>query len=153
MLRVKGDQVSFDLVDGRWVEIPKRWGFLHDPEGDTWKNSDLLFLAYRDLREEVELTPLDKKYYGDDYDLRAGKVVLPPRDLSRWRCLGEVARIFYYRPGKHEGLYQHPFNQKSVWDFLKGKEEVTLYEAPNGKAVLLELPEGAIVNHRGVVWP
>lgn len=152
MLIAKGYAVSFDLADGGSVDAPARAAMLHDPTGKVWKRSSLLVGSFRRLGQPAESSGQSKDYFGRSYSARLGEIVLPPRELGAWTPLGDVETIWYTRPGKKaRGRFRHEFNRAGLARLVKGRGKARLFR--HGAFLRLELPRGAIVDGRGLVWP
>jgi len=156
MLIEKGKKVVFVMKDGPQVRPPAKAAMLHDPTGRLWKKNSILVCDYeRAIRDATddERKGWPKDYLGYSYDARVGRVRLPPKALGPWTKVGEVEEIKYVRGGtKRPGGYHHPFNKGSSFAvFVKGKKAVTLYKY--GSCYRLEMPPGAILDARGIVWP
>lgn len=147
MLIAKGYDVAFKMKDGdKIVRTPKTNGFLHDPSGREWPKTSVLVTGFSRGRDEVTHREAER-YFG--YVPQRGTVDLPPRSLSAWKELGEVAEIDYWRPGEHEATYYHPFKHGG-WLFSRG-ELPRLYK--RGRQWRLELGPRAVLNWRGFVYP
>ena len=153
MLICKGRSVSFDLADGSGIDAPAQNALLHDPTGRFWKSTSILVAPFSKGRDEVEGDSYSKDYLGRSHLTRAGDVRLPPKALSLWQYEGEVETIWYTRHGKKYGgkRFRHEFNRPSLARLVKGRGRARLYSL--GSAYRLELPRGAIVDGRGLVWP
>jgi len=147
MLTAKGYEVSFRLKTGRVVRAPRSYGLLHDPEGRAWPKTSVIIALFRRSGRSSPPSGDASRYFG--YAPRQGTIDLPPKNLSSWRKVGEVAEIDYWRPGTHEGDYFHPFKPKG-WMFSE-KTWPTLYR--RGRTLRLEMGDGAVLNWRGFVYP
>ncbi len=152
-LIVKGRSVSFDLVDSTKIDAPAAYGMIHDPTGRQWKRTSVLIAPFQKGGETVEGDRFSKDYLGRSHMIHAGDVRLPPRALSDWTLEGEVKRIWYTRTGAKYGgkRFQHEFGKMSFARLVKGKGRARLYS--RGSTYRLELPRGAILDSRGLVWP
>jgi len=136
MWLVKGRKISFEMQDGQTLELPKRYGMMHNPNRTT--KCQVYFGPYDRTQESVAKLPKTASlYFGSDYDGRIGYIDIPS---GRWSSVGDVTRIYYERPGQHADYYQHPF-----------KQPVPLSQ--NGDFYRLALPNGCVVNDRGFVVP
>jgi hypothetical protein len=159
VLIARADDIGFELKDGRKIDCPIRACMLHDDSGQKWPKCSLLIMNIR--RDRMVPTPEQENgtpqwYYGKNYKAHVGSVDLPSRDLSKWKFVGDVHKIFYDRFGtKAPGQFKHHFNKARglyhVVAIVKGKREVKLYRL--GRAYRLELGGGCVVNDLGLVWP
>jgi hypothetical protein len=154
MIIVKGRAVSFDMVDGSEIDAPARNAMLHDPRGRYWKRNSILVAPFkRGGGGEVDGDADSKDYLGRTHLTRVGDVPLPPKELSTWTYEGEVSEIWYTRHGAKYGgkRFRHAFNKSVLGRLVKGTGKARLYS--RGSLYRLELPRGAIVDGRGLVWP
>lgn len=158
MLICMGRQVSFDLAGRKKLDAPVRNGMLHDPSGKYWSACSLLIAPFNNGDEEAD-DGAGRDYFGRNATVYEGRCELPDKTLSRWRAVGTVAQVFYDRAGtKYPGYYKHKFNSprgvyKLVALFKKrvAESKVVLYKLDN--FYRLELPNGCIVDDRGIVLP
>lgn len=156
-LTLRGTAVRFELADGSEIAAPAKDGLFYDDSGRDWPARSLLVGPFKrgGPADQDEVPKRTREYLGRTYTIRQGeaKTEIVPRALWHWEKLGEVARIYYRRGGtKAPGSYQHPFNKRYAMAVLmKGKGKVTLYRW--GKWRRLEMPRGAILDNRGIVWP
>lgn len=151
-----GRQVSFDLDNGGQIDAHARDGMLYDQSGRIWPSNSLLVTRFDQGSQETD-DGLD--YFGEDAIVYRGHVELPPKSLDSWQEIGVVTQVFYDRAGtKHPGYYKHEFNkprgmQKLVALFKKrvAEGDCILYEL--GGCYRLELPQGCIIDDRGIVLP
>lgn len=158
MLLCMGRDVAFVLRErGREISARrKRDGMLYDEHGTHWPKTSLLVTPFENGDEEID-TPQGRNYYGRETTVFKGQVDLPPRPLSAWHYRGEVKEVFYDRAGKYEGPFRHEFNAprglwQLLWPFKKGAKEPALLYARRG-SYRIELPDGCIVDDRGIVVP
>jgi len=153
MLICKGKAVSFDLADGGKIDAPASCGMMHDPTGRYWKKTSVLVAPFEKLGDEVEGDKYSKDYLGRTHLTRAGDVRLPPRELSAWTYEGECVKVWYTRTGKKYGgrRFQHEFNKAGLQRLVRGRGKARLYS--RGSVYRLELPRGAVLDARGIVWP
>jgi hypothetical protein len=145
-LLIKGHTVALYFDDETVMDMPKRYGIVHDPVGTEFRTSDIFFASYKMLKVTVPLTKEQREYYGDGYQGEKGVVDIP--NTGWHEVKSGVTRIDYYRTGEsHPGPYWHPFYKGFHWK----KTPLTLYQS--GLAYLLRLPEDAVVNERGFVFP
>lgn len=149
MLIAKGYEVAFKMKAGsRVVRAPKAYAMLHDPGGASWPKTSVLVAPFRRLGSSSPPSGDASSYFG--YDPRRGELELPPKGLSAWREVGEVAEIDYWRTGTHEGEYFHRF-KGGGWLFSSSQPLPLLYR--RGRLMRLELGQGAVLNWRGFVYP
>lgn len=165
-----GRQVEIDLREapvgrssgGKTIVPPPDAGLLHDESGDYWPKCSLLIA---DFERGDEQTDEGESYFGRGATITRGYAEAPPDDLSAWQRLGEIKTIFYDRAGtKHPGFFRHEFNKpRDLWRLvflIKGKAAkqpavlYTHYSRRLGQTFYrVELPDGCIVNDRGIVLP
>lgn len=155
MILVKGTSVAFDLGPDKAIECPRAHGLMHDESGSAWPKSSVLVGPYKRTARAIDPGGRGRAYFGGDYQARAAAVALPPRDLGRWRKIGEVTCVWYVRPGtRAPGRFRHRFG--AGWEtFLLGSHKPVLYVCRSGGAEWhrLELGAGAVVDDRGFVSP
>jgi hypothetical protein len=154
MIVVKGSNVKFELtrpagapsatknphkIAGKVISLPAAYGIIHDPEGEHFDRCECFFGPYKSTQRKVEMTSKAKAYMGPSYPARFAVVDVP---RGPWNSVGEVAQIFYRRPGRYSGKYFHPF---------KDGYAPTLSKC--GRFYRLSLPGGCIVDDRGFVFP
>jgi hypothetical protein len=158
-----GRHIIFEFGDCDDLQLPPRWGMLRDPTGTYWPSCSLLFTKFTQGREEDE-TKSARNYFGRNADIARGSVSLPPFDIKHgWREIGIVQQIFYERAGtKAPGRFRHKFNDPRGWMWLvalfkskAAKTPVVLFEYDRGgvNALRLELPDGCLVDERGIALP
>jgi hypothetical protein len=147
------DALLFELANGKEVVPPLRHALLRDPQGEAWPSCSLLVGGFKKSRGSYTEKDADADaWLGKTYRKREGAIELPPRELSVWRKVGDVTRIFYDRRGNRApGVYKHPFEKLQLFALLKGKGKATLYRYK--RWYRLELAKGCIVSARGIVWP
>lgn len=147
----KGTKVLIELADGG--DVVPQGALLHDPTGKWWPVRSCLIGSFDKHGSARAAKPPKEaaQYLGRNYEIHAGTVSLPPRELSQWERIGSVETIYYERHGtKARGRFRHRFN-RGLSAFIKGKGKVTLYH--HGRWYRLELPRGALLDDRGFVWP
>lgn len=165
-----GREVELDLREppigrsgaSKTVVPPADAGMLFDASGTFWPKCSLLIADFTRGTEEVDAA---KDYFGRGAAVFEGEVELPPKELSAWQRLGEVATVFYDRAGtKAPGFFRHKFNAprglfKLIF-LIKGKAAkqppvlYTLFQRRTGRTFYrIELPEKCIVDSRGLVVP
>ena len=170
MLICMGRQVEIDLrasalgsgSRSKSVKPRRDAGMLYDESGASWPKCSLLIAGFERGRKK---TDEGSSYFGRNADIREGSIDLPPKDLSAWHKLGEIDQIFYDRAGtKHPGFFRHQFNKprglyRVIFMFKRraSKQPAVLYSLWRRKTeeqfYRIELPEGCIVDDRGVVLP
>jgi hypothetical protein len=151
---IKGSHVRFELrrpegapsaskkpreISGKIVVLPVAYGIIHDPDGEHFERCECFFGPYKGTRRQVEMTSRAKAYMGPSYPATFAVVDVP---RGAWNSVGEVAQIFYRRPGRYQGKYFHPF--KDGYGPMLSK---------NGRFYKLALAGGCIVDDRGFVFP
>jgi len=155
-LLVRGDIVSVELDDGRTVEFPESWGLVHDPGGNCSDECEIFVCPYavrgplgKQIDSEIHNTAVS--YWGEDYTLRSGSVVIPS---GPWQRVGRIVRVYYDRYGELASKYQHPFET--------GDDSAVLYRQKRAgrcadnrshRTYRISLPDGCVVNAHGFVWP
>jgi hypothetical protein len=152
MIIAKGQDVAFKLQSGRIVR--PRGSMLHDPTGQDWPKDSLLVASFRRSgwpATDAEKSGDPKNYLGRQYEAHVGIVNLPPKSLSEWKHIGDVATIYYERPGtRAPGRFYHHFGKRRIEVFFK-KGSATLYKRE--AAYCVDLGSGAIADDRGIVFP
>jgi hypothetical protein len=160
MIVDKGEDVGWILSDGREVNAPRSAGLLHDPEGHKWPKCSFLVMTYRRstaLATDDERSGYPKNYFGKDYEACVSIINTPPKSNDEWDLVGEVKKIFYWRPGRYEGTYKHEINKPRgiyrVMFWFKGKGKATLFK--RGRAYRMDLSpcKKAVADDRGLVFP
>lgn len=158
-----GRDIVLELSDCDDIELPRRWGMLHDPSGTFWPKCSLLFTHFHQGKTRDD-SDEGVGYFGKRANVRRGCAdEIPPNDLRHgWREVGIVTQVFYERAGKHEGRYRHKFNDPRGWMWLvalfkrkTAKTPPVLFEYNHGGVVALrlELPDGCMVDDRGIALP
>lgn len=151
-----GREIEFDLKSGETIIAPVRAGMLFDATGAAWPKCSLLVKRFE---SGTARSKEGKDYFGRKADVYEGDIELPPRALSQWKRRGELEAIFYERAGtKLPGFFRHRFNKPrglyKVIFWIKGRAAKTpavLYS--RGRDYRVELPDGCIVDDRGIVLP
>lgn len=151
---IKGSNVQFEMkrpegapsatdapkkISGKLVKLPTNYGIIHDPEGEHFDKCECFFGPHKSTTRTVEMTPKAKAYMGPSYPATFAVVDVPQ---GPWNSVGEVAQIFYKRPGRYQGRYFHPFKTGYGPSLFK-----------SGRYYRLALPGGCIVDDRGFVFP
>lgn len=157
MLIDKGEEVGFVLTDGRTIDAPKLAGMLHDPSGRSWPKCSLLVMSYRRSTKpatDKQLSGESRDYFGRDYEACVSMIDTPPKAIGEWKFVGEVKRLYYWRPGRHQGTYKHDINKPRVllrlMFLFRGEMKARLYR--RGRVYRLELDK-CHLDDRGVVRP
>ena len=144
MLIAKGYAVSFKLVGGRIVRAGRGSALLNDESGKAWPKCSGLVMRFTKRNEPLKDSNAEAYLMVDP---RKGEIDTPPRALSKWKYVGEVAVVNYTRPeGPHAGPYYHPIDGAE-----EGAAKALLYR--RGSAYRLELADGCVWNWRGIVRP
>lgn len=153
-LIVKGTRIIFELAgDAGDIKPPGSYGMLHDPQGKAWPYRSLLVGPFRHggKAPDNEVTTEARKYLGRSHNVKKGSVSLPSRS-GPWEKLGEVAVLYYYRGGSRApGGMRHKFGKASLAKLMLGHGKAHLSRC--GNWYRLNLPKGAVVDDRGIVWP
>ncbi len=151
MIAAKGYAVALHMEGGRRVlTLEPKIALLHDEDGAAWPKCSALIAPMKKTGRPLEEVPgRVTKYFGKDYVVRRGEIVLPPVDLGAWKAVGSVERIDYSREGAYADDWWHPFETRRFL-FWKGDLPV-LYR--RGRALRLELGSGCVWNWRGIVKP
>lgn len=129
---------------------------LYDGSGYYWPACSLLVAPFENGREPCDAEKA-RDFFGRTTRVFEGQASLPPRELHAWRRLGEVDQVFYDRAGKHAGPFRHKFNAprglwQILWPFMKGSDKPAVLYAHSG-CYRVELPQGCIIDDRGIVLP
>lgn len=136
---VKGSHVVFRMEDGSMKRLPPLYGVIHDPEGTSLPKCEVFFGPFRMTKKPIEKTWRARHYFGKDYDAHAAVVDVP---RAGWNPVGRVTEILlYWRPGKDEDLYKHPF--RSAPQPLE----------KSGHFYRLVFPGNCVYDDRGIVFP
>lgn len=149
----KGKKVIFELASGEDIKPPAAYGLLHDPHGREWSSRSLLVGPFtQGGTADADDVPDDaREYLGKSHRIKRGSTTLPPR-RGPWEKLGEVAVLYYWRGGtRAPGGMRHPFGKVSIATLVKGKGRAHLSRC--GRWYRLNLPPGALIDSRGLVWP
>jgi hypothetical protein len=151
-----GRDVAFVLKSGHEFSASrKRDGMLYDGSGHYWPRCSLLIAPFENGTSE---TDDGRDYFGRDSAVYEGRINLPPRSLKSWRNLGEIKDVYYDRAGtKANGPFHHAFHKprgvwKLIWPFKRKTHGPAILYAYKG-FYRIELPEGCIVDDRGIVLP
>lgn len=152
-----GRQVELVMLHGRDVKAKRaRDGMLYDEDGEFWPKCSLLITPFENGRKQSD-HKRGREFFGRKTKVFEGHVDLPPKSLSGWTEVGEVKTVFYDRAGKYDGPFRHEFNKPRglwvlLWPFKRGsKQPAILFR--RGDSMRVELPEGCIVDDRGIVVP
>lgn len=159
---VVGTGVRLHMVSGGMVR--PRGSMIYDPSGRDWPKCSLLIASRgKEVRkatpDEYEGAP--KHFLGKNHVIQAARIDYPSKTVSDWEKIGLVKRVDYIRGGtKAPGGFRHSIHKpRGVYRLLHG----VLNFVSGGKkpAVLrkrerfyrLDLPDGCIVDDRGIVYP
>jgi len=136
---------------------------LYDESGEDWPTCSLLIGEFDRGKTESDE---GSDYFGRSATVFEGGIDLPPENISTWHKLGEINEIYYDRAGtKHPGFFHHKFNKaKNLTQLLlypfksrAFKKPAVLYSFWRRKTseqfYRIELPDGCIVDDRGIVVP
>jgi hypothetical protein len=155
-----GRQVVIVLEGKREITAPARAGMLHDGSGDDWPECSLLIAPFKGWVREPSRSELSagRDYFGRGSEIGAGVIDLPPCDLKSWTEVGDAKEIFYDRAGeKAPGYFRHRFHKpRGLWKIFflvkrAAKGRVTLFK--RGRIYRLDLPDGCIIDDRGIALP
>lgn len=143
-LTVLGGQVDLYMDDGSTLVIPRAYGMAYDPSGAALEKCSLWFVPTEVTQEAIRnTTPEQRKWFGSDYEGRRAFVDVPS---DGWELVGRVAEIVYFRPGHHENDWRHPFQPAQPLEMSTRTET-------GDAAYVLRLPEGCVIDWRGIVSP
>jgi hypothetical protein len=139
---VKGGEVDFilDRPDGRehTLVLPTGYGMVHDVSGRFLDKCSLFFGPVKCTQQRIEKLPKSARdYFGDDYDARKARIDVPG---GKWKSVGRVKEIIYYRPGEYEGDWRHEFSEDAPLE-------------QNGRWYRLRLPRDCRITWRGIERP
>lgn len=155
-LIVRGDIVSLEMEDGRTVDFPEDWGLVHDVSGHCAHKCEIFVCPYSKggvLRHQIDTNVHEaaSSYWGKDYEVRSGKVVIPS---GPWDKVGRIVRVYYDRYGELASPYQHPFEEvKGAAILFKQRQARECVNGRRHKVYRISLPDGCVVNAHGFVWP
>lgn len=142
---VKGDEVSFVRQrDGHVIYLPPEFVMVHDVHGELVRSCDVFVVPYAfegkgASGSDRSLLRYATEYYGKQTPLERGTVEVP---VKGWQRVAETYAIRYRRAGKYKGLYEHKFSELP---WLEKHRTTRAYRLP--------LPDGCVLNDRGIVWP
>jgi hypothetical protein len=139
MLIAKGYSVSFKMIEGGTVRGGAGAALLHDPSGKTWPSCSGLVASFKKGLGPIKNNTAEE-YLG--MPALRGEINLPPRRLSEWSYVGEIAVVNYRRIGKHASPFYHPIEG--------GKAKLYRWR---GRVLRMELGSGCVWNWRGIVTP
>jgi len=138
MILVKGGNVDLLLDSGHTLVLPSSYGLIHDTDGRHLDKCSLFIGPTTFTDEAVSRIDDDARaYFGSDYEPRRAVIDVPE---GKWDLYGHVAEIIYYRPGRLEGDWVHPFSTPQP-----------LYEQAGW--FWLRLPDDCRLTHRGIEQP
>lgn len=140
---VKGGRVDLVMDNGRTLVLPSDYGMLHDATGASLDKCSLFFAPVVVTGEPVtEIDPETRKWFGEDYELRAASVDLPAHG---WELQGHVASIVYFRPGEFEDDWRHDFSEPQP---LRSADN-----ADGARCYWLEMPADCVLTWKGIESP
>lgn len=156
-LLIRGDIVSMELASGRTVEFPESWGLVHDVTGECADKCEIFICPYtvrgpigRQVDDSVHEAATS--YWGDDYKLVEGNVVIPD---GPWDRVDRILRVYYDRYGELASKYQHPFEREvsSAAILYKQRRASKCADGKMHRSYRISLPDSCVVNAHGFVWP
>jgi len=156
---IYGRAIRLHMDSGKMIQ--PRGAMIHDPSGRDWPKCSLLIVPVGRSRvrkatdEEYEGAP--KHYLGRDHNPKVVQVTFPSSSTAEWKRIGELRRIDYVRGGtKAPGGYKHHINKPRgvyrVTHLLRGGDQPVVV-SKLGSAYRLDLPNGCIIDDRGIVYP
>jgi hypothetical protein len=154
-----GRRVALEMVDGR--QVRPAGSLLYDKSGTQWPSCSVLIMPFAHAGRPAKQTPFAKQWFGSGYEVLAGDVNTPPKDLGQWREVGPASRVLFTRGGEeYPGDYEHPFGA-AAGGFMRvlfpgsgklnpGKKPILLHRPG---AYRLELGSGCSVTRSGFVHP
>jgi hypothetical protein len=138
-VRILAGHIELDTDDSRnTIVFPRDYVLVFDPSGRSLDKCCLFVGPARFTDDRPRnFSTFDRKWFGDDYDLRIAVVDVPDEN---WQPCGRVTEMVYFRPGEYEGDWKHPFS-----------EPQPLFKS--GKWHMLVLPEDCILTWRGLESP
>ncbi len=140
---VKGDTVTFFRQDGASTRLPPSYKLVHDTRGDYIDARDVIVMRVQDAARYTHGMRLSRSVDARNYFGKSAKLVPKSLDLPRgpWSRCGLVNAIWYRRAYLGELVpFEHPYDPP-----------VPLFQC--GDAYKLRLPDGAVYDERGFVWP
>ena len=135
---IKGGNVDLEMQDGGTIVLPKDYGIVHDTEGAELDACTLFLGPFVDAGPlEGELPGEAADYFGNDYQARRARIDVPD---GAWNPVGRVHAIVYFRPGRYEDDWRHEFDPPP--ELLA-----------SGDWYAIRMPDGCVVNWRGIVKP
>lgn len=156
-LLVRGDIVYMELANGRKLNIEESWGLVHDVTGECADKCEIFICPYSIRgpaagQVDSDVHEAATSYWGDDYRLKAGSVVIPD---GPWDRVSRILRVYYSRYGNEGSPYQHPFEKdvSSAAILYKQRRASKCADGKMHKAYRISLPDSCVVNAHGFVWP
>lgn len=138
MIIVLGGEVDLYTTDEHTIAMPKGYGLVWDDDGKSLGKCSLFLGPIHTTNEEVEnISPLARKWFGDEYVARKATIDVPD---GPWDPVGRVREIVYFRPGEYADDWRHEF-----------KPPVKLLK--QGRWYRLKLPKDCSVTYRGIERP
>lgn len=141
-LLILGGRLDLYMDDGTTFVCPPEYGLVHDPSGRNLDKCSLWLAPIEATGERIEKLSEDElEWFGNDYEARGATVDLP---ADGWELQGHVAELVYFRSGRWEDDWRHPFDPPQP-----------LFESRRtGKPTYwLRLPADCVISWRGFVKP
>ncbi len=137
-VRIIGGDVELDLETKDTIVFPSDYVLVVDPSGLTLDKCSVFIGPARFTDERANrVSRFDRDWYGDNYALRIAIVDVPEEN---WQPCGRVTEMTYFRPGKLQDDWRHPFS-----------EPQPLFKS--GKWHMLVMPEDCVITGRGLEKP
>jgi hypothetical protein len=157
MLVCVGYDVDFELESSRVVRAPENAAMLYDKTGHQWPYTSLVVVPFRRLGKKAERgNRFAKAWFGRSYDLLEGSAAVPDRDMTAWREVGPVLRVFYtrgsgdQREARRAGDYEHDFSIRGPFDFFTFRRPKLPMLYRRGAALRLEIARDYAVTAAGI---
>lgn len=153
---VMGDVVKFELDDGRWVDMPPRFGIIRVLSRNSSAARRLYVLPYRDHMRDLGCVPPTimaqaVKWLGDDADMFGAELDVPS---GRWQSIGVVKTVLYDRPGTARNWWTGETYYGPRWHpFEHSRPPVTLQQLVGHALWRLVLPSDCAITEHGFIWP
>lgn len=139
---IKAGEVDLYVIDDdgecNTIVFPSDYGMAHDVSGESLDECSLFFGPVRVSQERVD--PIPEKaaaYFGEDYDAKIAVIDVPTQG---WNLVGHVEEIVYFRPGKYEEVWRHPFEPPQP-----------LFKS--GDWFQMQLPDDCVLTWKGIERP
>ena len=118
--------------------LPKDHVLVFDPSGRSLDKCTIAVGPARFTEKPISnFSKFDLGWYGEDYERRLAHVDVPE---DHWHSFDRVDEITYFRYGKHEGDFTHPFSEPQA--LLK-----------SGRWYMLALSSDCVITGRGIEKP